>query len=721
IVNDLPVISVNDEEICLGVQIVLKASGGEKYVWKNVTTDLSSTTISNPTASPKTTTTYTVEVTDANNCVSEKDVKVTVNDLPTITVSNETICLNDQVELKADGGTKYVWKNVITDLSATTISNPIASPKITTTYTVEVTDANNCVSEEDVKVIVNDLPIISVSDETICLNDQVVLKASGGINYVWRNITTDLSSTTISNPIASPKATTTYTVEVTDANSCVSEKDVIVTVNPLPSPTFDNPQTIVCPKEVVTYKINGGSGSTFMWNFLPSNKITSDNESNDQNTITFSEILDGKVTLEVEEEDIKGCKSKVSQEVTIDDITTLGFDLIDEICEDNSSISLDMATSTTNGTGTYKYNGNEITEIVPNDAQFIKNIPLTILYDFVTTQGCKYSISENITIHTLPVISFTSIPDICSNSSAYVLDEASPINGVYSGVGVEKGKFNPLATGVKIDDKNEITYTYTDQNGCVNSQTSEIMVHQQPTVSIENELFLCEGDQKIFTTQVSNPNVSYTWYQDGTALSQKASTLKVDEVGTYQVEITYEVCKNTSEEKEVDLMLIDVEAGKDQTIMWDEEGVLSAVIDATNEYTVKWEGDNNQTFSEEEVRVTLEETTTYTIIVTDEYGCMASDDVTITLLPQIIVPNGFSPNGDGLNEEWIIKNIEDYPNAIVKIFNRWGDVVFTTYGGYENDWTGMSEGTPLPNATYYYTIDLNHNSLVYSGSISIIR
>ena len=87
-----------------------------------------------------------MEVTDANNCLSEKDVKVTVNDLPTITASDETICLNDQVELKADGGTKYVWKNVTTDLSATNISNPIASPKITTTYTVEVTDANYCVS-----------------------------------------------------------------------------------------------------------------------------------------------------------------------------------------------------------------------------------------------------------------------------------------------------------------------------------------------------------------------------------------------------------------------------------------------------------------------------------------------------------------------------------------------------------------------------------------------
>ncbi len=93
-VNSLPVINVNDEEICLGVQIVLKSSGGDKYVWKNVITGLSSTTIPNPTASPKTTTTYMLEVTDANTCVSEKDVKVTVNSLPVVNVSDETICLN---------------------------------------------------------------------------------------------------------------------------------------------------------------------------------------------------------------------------------------------------------------------------------------------------------------------------------------------------------------------------------------------------------------------------------------------------------------------------------------------------------------------------------------------------------------------------------------------------------------------------------------------------
>ncbi|MCP4521391.1 MAG: hypothetical protein GY827_06830, partial [Cytophagales bacterium] len=263
------------------------------------------------------------------------DVKVTVNSLPVINVSDETICLNDNVELKASGGTKYVWKNVTTDLSSTTIANPIASPKAITTYTVEVTDAENCVSEKDVKVTVNPLPVISsVSDQVICVNDNVELKTSGGTKYVWKNITTDLSSTNIANPIASPKTTTTYTVEVTDANSCVSEKDVKVTVNDLPSPTFDSPKTVVCPEEVVTYKINGGSGSTFIWNFSPDNKIASASPANDQNTLTFSETIDGKVTIEVEEEDSKGCKAKVSQEVTIDDITTLAFDLIDEICED---------------------------------------------------------------------------------------------------------------------------------------------------------------------------------------------------------------------------------------------------------------------------------------------------------------------------------------------------------------------------------------------------
>ena len=84
------------------------------------------------------------------------------------------------------------------------------------------------------------------------------------------------------------------------------------------------------------------------------------------------------------------------------------------------------------------------------------------------------------------------------------------------------------------------------------------------------------------------------------------SLTQIEKEGNYKVEVDYEGCVNSSEEKEVDLKLIDVEAGKDQTIMWDEVGTLLAEVETTNDYTVKWKGDNNQIFTEEEITISLE-------------------------------------------------------------------------------------------------------------------
>ncbi|MCP4520194.1 MAG: gliding motility-associated C-terminal domain-containing protein [Cytophagales bacterium] len=720
-VNPLPTIAVDDEVICLNDNVELNASGGTSYLWKNTTNGLSATNISNPVASPTTTTTYTVEVTDVNTCVNEEDVVVTVNPLPTITVDDEVICLNDNVELNASGGAIYLWKNTTTGLSATNISNPVASPTTTTTYTVEVIDANTCVNEKDVVVTVNPLPTITVDDEVICLNDNVELNAKGGTSYLWKNTTNALSATNISNPVASPTTTTTYTVEVTDANTCVNEKDVMVTVNPLPNPSFDNPKLIVCPEEKVVYNVNGDNNSTFTWSFSPNDKVASDLPTNNQNTITFANT-DGLVSIEVEETTDKACKTSITQDITIEKLPTLTFDLTDEVCDNESIIALDMATPQG---GIYTYKNNNVTEIDPTNNAFSKEVPLTFSYEFTTINNCKTSIDQEIVIHKSPEITFTQIPDICTSADAYTLVEASPkgSTGIYSGTGIVNGQFIPSTKSLIIDGENEITYTYTDENSCVNTGKTSITLIQQPSVEIEEDLILCEDTKGTLTTITSNPLVSYAWFRDDQALNASNSTLEVDKEGTYQVEVDYRGCKNTSEISTVDVVSINVKTGEDQVIMAGEEASLSAnvITDALNSnYTVEWMS-LTQTITEQNTIISPATSDTYVLTATDEYGCSASDEIFVRVMPYVVIPNGFSPNGDDLNETWIIKNIEEYENASVKIYNRWGNEVYITYGGYDNDWDGTDNGNPLPNATYYYVIDLNHNDLVYNGSITIIR
>ena len=105
----------------------------------------------------------------------------------------------------------------------------------------------------------------------------------------------------------------------------------------------------------------------------------------------------------------------------------------------------------------------------------------------------------------------------------------------------------------------------------------------------------------------------------------------------------------------------------------------------------------------------------YILTLTDDNQCSLTDTFSIECLPliEVVAPQFLSPNGDGQNDTWILQNIAQYPELEVKIFNRWGTLVYEAQP-YLNDWNGWSikgspEG-PLPAATYFYYIDTNKKS-----------
>jgi gliding motility-associated-like protein len=86
----------------------------------------------------------------------------------------------------------------------------------------------------------------------------------------------------------------------------------------------------------------------------------------------------------------------------------------------------------------------------------------------------------------------------------------------------------------------------------------------------------------------------------------------------------------------------------------------------------------------------------------------------------IVVPNTFTPNGDGINDTWDIKSLDTFPNCTVDVYNRYGEKVYSSIG-YGSPWDGKHRGAKLPVGTYYYVIDLKNGSKVLSGRITIIR
>ncbi|GAB2768783.1 hypothetical protein GCM10027275_09270 [Rhabdobacter roseus] len=130
------------------------------------------------------------------------------------------------------------------------------------------------------------------------------------------------------------------------------------------------------------------------------------------------------------------------------------------------------------------------------------------------------------------------------------------------------------------------------------------------------------------------------------------------------------------------------------------------------------DGLNDATLAEPTAAPT--ETTTYQLRVTSAEGCYSESEITIEVLTPVRIPNGFTPNGDGSNDVWILENIWEYPDCRVEVFNRWGNRVFRSEG-YAQEWDGRLDGQELPAATYYYVIHLHEQLPPRNGSVTIFR
>lgn len=231
IVSFLPRLTVSilpDTVICKNSSIQLSASGGTSYSWSPATT-LSDPSVQNPLASPVTNTTYYLTVAGPNGCSNTDSVSVHIWPDPLFSISQpKSICLTDSVQLIASGGRKYIWQPS-GSLSNSTISNPTASPNITTTYTVLVSDNCNNTESMSTTITVQALPNVDVSksNDVDCLTPLSQLQATGGVRYVWSPIT-NINRTNIHNPIVNPLKDTWYHVVVTDTNECSAEDSVLI-------------------------------------------------------------------------------------------------------------------------------------------------------------------------------------------------------------------------------------------------------------------------------------------------------------------------------------------------------------------------------------------------------------------------------------------------------------------------------------------------------------
>ncbi|MBL4658036.1 MAG: DUF2341 domain-containing protein, partial [Flavobacteriales bacterium] len=199
------------------------------YSW-SPTTNLGCSTCDSTWASPTVTTIYQVVVTDSVGVQDSTSATVSMSSVPPVANAGTgtTMCEGNSYQLSGSGGVQYDWSPG-TGLDDSTVSDPVANPVVTTSYSMIA--LNGCGSDTDVVVVtINPIPKLTNTDTSICPADTVLLLATGGTSYTWTP-GTYLSDSTIANPVAVPLNSITYYMSSTSGAGCFNSDSVVVSVS----------------------------------------------------------------------------------------------------------------------------------------------------------------------------------------------------------------------------------------------------------------------------------------------------------------------------------------------------------------------------------------------------------------------------------------------------------------------------------------------------------
>lgn len=269
--------------------------------------------------------------------------------------------------------------------------------------------------------------------------------------------------------------------------------------------------------------------------------------------------------------------------------------------------------------------------------------------------------------------------------------------------------------------------------GSFNITASGSAVMQSPFISLTTDTtVVCSQDITTFIATINDCEdpFDYTWYVNDSVHTVTQVSLweavGLPDSSMIRVEVN---CNDpcfpnlVSNEIEMEVIYFFVDAGEDAEIIEGEEIALEGDTDAPDFFWLPDIAISNTNSLQPYVSPSF--TTIYTLHATDSF-CTQTDHVTITVISELEVPNTFSPNGDGINDTWVIPGMVSFPNSLVRIYNRWGQLVFQTTG-YSPDkaWNGKmnNTGRDLTPSAYYYVIELRDgiDREPIKGTVNLVR
>jgi len=593
-------------------------------------------------------------------------------------------CLNNPVTFQDNSApngapiTSWFWN--FGDGQNSTLQSPTHAYATPGDYIVTLTAANGniCNSAPATHSIhINALPVadFTYSDPT-CATKPIVFD---DISNIPLSTTVTSRVWTINGVIVNPPdakrfehtfATAgTYAVKLSVklSTDCTSEITRQIAVNPIPVIDFDTPPTCISDNNVFTNRttIADNSALTYQWNFGDGTPIQTDQNPRHQ----YQKAEDYKITLTVTS--VYGCIEILTKDFKVNGATPLAdFTVLNKsnlysnkqvVIENKSRMDLGVFGNVTRIELYYDYD---------NDLSLVE-------VDDNPTEGKQY-------MHTYP--------EFHSGTKTYTVRMLAYSGGVC----VSKHKTEPiylLPTPLVV---------FTQPGAiCANNGTVQFDGHDESNSGIAGSgEYTGRGVSQagLFNPAVSGP---------GTFLIQYTHTFSTGASNTISREITVNP-------------LPTVEVPANVTVLEGGSRVITARATG-NGLTYAWfpaKGLNDATIANP--TVTGIGDITYRVTVTNDKGCQQFADVTVTVLKTPGVPNAFTPNGDGINDTWEIKNLNSYPGCTVNIFNRQGQKVFGSIG-YPVPWDGRTNNNNLPVGVYYYIIDPKNGRKTMSGYITIIK
>lgn len=623
-VNPLPVLmlTTSANEICNGASASISVSSniaGTTFLWSNGQT---SSTIN---VNPGTTTTYSVTGTSPVGCISVQSIEITVNPLPVIamTVSDNEICNGETVTVNASSdiaGSAFLWNNGSTNSSIT------VSPTATTLYSLTVTSPDGCTSSTQTTIIVNPLPILSLtaSSPVICNNESTILSISAdiaGSGFVWSNGSVDHSLT------VNPSNSSTYSVTGTSPEGCTSSASIFITVNPLPQINIINSAPAICLGDSSTISANSDiPGVTYSW-------------SNGSTASSFTVTPNSSTIYFLTVTSPQGCISTAQTSVVVRPLPSLTITTSgNEICN-GASANISVSSNLPN------------TDFLWNNGSVSSNISvtpgITTTYNVTATsdQGCASSASAIITVNPLPNINVSATDaEICVGEGS-ILSAVSDIAGSAfawsNGANTATQNVNPVTT-------TSYVVTATSPEGCISTAQLSIIVNPLPILSITSSATeICNGASAEINISSNIPGTTYTWSNGATAsvvaVSPNSSTL-YNVTGT-SPEGCYSIASLNITVNPLPIVTLTT---NDNEICRGETVTLVAASDIPGSTYLWSNGSPNSS-----IDVTPSSTSSYTVTVTSPEGCISTAlmDIAVNPLPVLNISSSTNEICNGASAE----------------------------------------------------------------------